>query len=428
MRITGNSSQSLMIQGTDNSNVASGISEANGFSFRQSLGTKLSEKGPDHFKEMKISGKTDKGKEGPRPVKPTKKAENTESTEYTILSAAAVQGAIRNVENTVQENPDPQVWRMIEALMTSETQDLSVSNAQEGTATAGLQTTLLSGMEEVGLGSKQVFVQELNRDTEQDTGILKQETSKQDAIALKSFDRPEERKQEEAPLIKAEFIERADTEESFEPVLQKNGKEVEIREGELNSANGRRLEKNEKVLTDMKKDDKEDGKSGTEERMFSTLGRIERFGHENHKVKEVAHLNEWQDDGIRLHILEQIRDFADRHNLLSYKQGVELTLNPAGLGKIGIVAKQLSTGVAISIACENNRTYKLLSESSQRLGNIMEKRLGEPTVVHIAEKNTDYLQQNRQQEGNREGYRQEHREDRKNETDSFVARLKFGLS
>lgn len=128
----------------------------------------------------------------------------------------------------------------------------------------------------------------------------------------------------------------------------------------------------------------------------------------------------------RTDVLNQIMEFTKTN--FSYEKGMELSLNPVSLGKISIVAKQLATGVAISIACENARTYKLLSESSEQLGGIMQKRLGEPTVIHIQEQTFDYLQQNREKNDNGSGYGQERRQDDKNETDSFVARLKLGLT
>lgn len=128
----------------------------------------------------------------------------------------------------------------------------------------------------------------------------------------------------------------------------------------------------------------------------------------------------------RTDVLNQIMEFTKTN--FSYEKGMELSLNPVSLGKISIVAKQLATGVAISIACENARTYKLLSESSEQLGGIMQKRLGEPTVIHIQEQTFDYLQQNREKNDNGSGYGQEKRQDDKNETDSFVARLKLGLT
>lgn len=128
----------------------------------------------------------------------------------------------------------------------------------------------------------------------------------------------------------------------------------------------------------------------------------------------------------RTDVLNQIMEFTKTN--FSYEKGMELSLNPVSLGKISIVAKQLATGVAISIACENARTYKLLSESSEQLGGIMQKRLGEPTVIHIQEQTFDYLQQNREKNDNGAGYGQEKRQDDKNDTDSFVARLKLGLT
>lgn len=128
----------------------------------------------------------------------------------------------------------------------------------------------------------------------------------------------------------------------------------------------------------------------------------------------------------RTDVLNQIMEFTKTN--FSYEKGMELSLNPVSLGKISIVAKQLATGVAISIACENARTYKLLSESSEQLGGIMQKRLGEPTVIHIQEQTFDYLQQNREKNDKGSGYGQEKRQDDKNETDSFVARLKLGLT
>lgn len=128
----------------------------------------------------------------------------------------------------------------------------------------------------------------------------------------------------------------------------------------------------------------------------------------------------------RTDVLNQIMEFTKTN--FSYEKGMELSLNPVSLGKISIVAKQLATGVAISIACENARTYKLLSESSEQLGGIMQKRLGEPTVIHIQEQTFDYLQQNREKNDKGSGYGQERRQDDKNETDSFVARLKLGLT
>lgn len=153
--------------------------------------------------------------------------------------------------------------------------------------------------------------------------------------------------------------------------------------------------------------------------------RIRKPEFEKPGAEKAEFITDVTDHELRIDVIRQISRLLNGQ--VAYEKEMVISLHPASLGKISIVAKQLATGVAVSIACESQKTYKLLSDSSEHLGNLMQKRLGEPTIVHIQEKAPDYLQQNRQDEG-RGGQGQERGKERQNETDSFVARLKLGLN
>lgn len=152
------------------------------------------------------------------------------------------------------------------------------------------------------------------------------------------------------------------------------------------------------------------------------------FTFDETKVETLEPVDLTADNEVRLNLINQISEFFTKEKLV-YDKGLELTLNPASLGKITMIAKQVATGVAISIICESSKTHKLLAEQSKQLGAIMEKNLGEPTVIHIQDKAPDYLNRNRQNEEGRQGYQeQEQKPEKQNETDSFIARLKLGLN
>lgn len=134
------------------------------------------------------------------------------------------------------------------------------------------------------------------------------------------------------------------------------------------------------------------------------------------------------DNELRMNLINQISEFFAKEKP-NFDKGLELILNPASLGKITMIAKRAANAVAISIICESAKTHKLLAEQSKQLGTIMEKRLGEPTVINIQDKASDYLNRNRQNDEGQQGYQNPNqRQEKQNESDSFIARLKLGLS
>lgn len=79
----------------------------------------------------------------------------------------------------------------------------------------------------------------------------------------------------------------------------------------------------------------------------------------------------------------------------------EIQLEPYDLGKIIIKAAFGKEHTSISILCTEQRTMELMAKNARELGAIMEDNLGTPTTIVVEDKETGYLDQQKQNsEGN----------------------------
>lgn len=79
----------------------------------------------------------------------------------------------------------------------------------------------------------------------------------------------------------------------------------------------------------------------------------------------------------------------------------EIQLEPYDLGKIIIKAAFGKEHTSISIFCTEQRTMELMAKNARELGAIMEENLGAPTTIVVEDKESGYLEQQKQNnEGN----------------------------
>ena len=79
----------------------------------------------------------------------------------------------------------------------------------------------------------------------------------------------------------------------------------------------------------------------------------------------------------------------------------EIQLEPYDLGKIIIKAAFGKEHTSISVFCTEQRTMELMAKNARELGAIMEENLGAPTTIVVEDKESGYLEQQKQNnEGN----------------------------
>ncbi len=109
---------------------------------------------------------------------------------------------------------------------------------------------------------------------------------------------------------------------------------------------------------------------------------------------------------------------------------IEISLEPAELGKLTIKASFEEGRTVVSILCSNTKTAEILSSHAGSLGSIMETNLGTPTEIvlekgaqeHAGENYTDADAHNGSQ--NRE---EESRKKQKDSNENFLQQLRLGL-
>ena len=74
----------------------------------------------------------------------------------------------------------------------------------------------------------------------------------------------------------------------------------------------------------------------------------------------------------------------------------EIQLEPYDLGKIIIKAAFGKEHTSISIFCTEQRTMELMAKNARELGAIMEENLGAPTTIVVEDKESGYLEQQKQ--------------------------------
>jgi flagellar hook-length control protein FliK len=110
----------------------------------------------------------------------------------------------------------------------------------------------------------------------------------------------------------------------------------------------------------------------------------------------------------------------------------EILLEPGNLGKIAIKVAYEQERTIISIACSNEKTMELLTQSAKEIGTIIEMNMGSPTTIFVDKSEENYLnQENNNQPGQEQKQQKEQSEQntkgQKDESLDFIQQLRLGL-
>lgn len=105
---------------------------------------------------------------------------------------------------------------------------------------------------------------------------------------------------------------------------------------------------------------------------------------------------------------------------------LEITLEPATLGKITLRVVYQEGRAAMSLISDSPKTLELLSQKAGEIAQILQEKTGQETMVFIPE--TSYTEQGQEDNGQQGGREREQRERPKQEqTESFAQQLRLGL-
>ncbi|MBR5509030.1 MAG: flagellar hook-length control protein FliK [Lachnospiraceae bacterium] len=105
---------------------------------------------------------------------------------------------------------------------------------------------------------------------------------------------------------------------------------------------------------------------------------------------------------------------------------LEVTLEPATLGKITIKLMYEDGKAALSLISDNPKTLEILSQRAGEIAQILEEKTGQTTVVYTPE--SPYPEQDMNQQKGQEGHQQEQKEhSSKEHAESFAQQLRLGL-
>ncbi len=105
---------------------------------------------------------------------------------------------------------------------------------------------------------------------------------------------------------------------------------------------------------------------------------------------------------------------------------LELTLEPATLGKITIKLMYEDGKASLSLISDNPKTLEILSQRAGEIAQILEEKTGQTTVVYTPE--SPYPEQDMTRQQKQEGHHQEQKEhSSKEHTESFAQQLRLGL-
>ena len=113
------------------------------------------------------------------------------------------------------------------------------------------------------------------------------------------------------------------------------------------------------------------------------------------------------------------------------RQEFEIQIEPANLGRIAIKVLHEAGQTVVSIACSERRTLELIGQNAREIGNMMERNLGNETVVYVEKKDSDYQNEYGEDHSGRESEQERQKEENKKQKTSdgaqFLQRLRLGL-
>lgn len=125
-------------------------------------------------------------------------------------------------------------------------------------------------------------------------------------------------------------------------------------------------------------------------------------------------------------LTEDLGNYLDTK--ISEKKGkLELSLEPARLGKLTIRLEYEKGKTEVTIFSTSVKTLEILSKEAGHLAQILEEKTGTPTVIYTPEQ-TENRQNMDQDTGHGRNGRQDQKEQRQKQDDSFAQQLRLGLA
>lgn len=154
-------------------------------------------------------------------------------------------------------------------------------------------------------------------------------------------------------------------------------------------------------------------------------------------TERTAAVKEVPTEHVRVSQPEEIPEKVLNQLLVKSTAGIrefEIQLEPYDLGKIIIKAAFGKEHTSISILCTEQRTMELMAKNARELGAIMEDNLGTPTTIVVEDKETGYLDQQKQNnEGSGDNQNRDGESGKKGEKNQekegmdFLQQLRLGL-
>lgn len=134
---------------------------------------------------------------------------------------------------------------------------------------------------------------------------------------------------------------------------------------------------------------------------------------------------------------EEIPQKLTEQLLVKTARGVnefEIHIEPVNLGKIAIKILYEQGQTTISILCSEKKTMELVGQNARDIGNVMEQNLGGTTTIILDKQDTDYLNQERndngqaEREAQQEKQKEEGRKHKAEDAEQFLQKLRLGLA
>lgn len=171
---------------------------------------------------------------------------------------------------------------------------------------------------------------------------------------------------------------------------------------------------------------KKDSEGKTEEVTLNQLTQKE-FHDVSEPAAEVVTVKAEQPEDLSQKLMDQIMKKA----ALRQKE-FEVQLEPHNLGKISIKISYSENQTTVSVLCTEAKTLSLLSEHAKEMGAILETNLGTPTNIFVEKQDSNYLDQQKSDDGQKgwSGQEQNHsgrnRDGESNPSD-FIQKLRLGI-
>lgn len=126
-------------------------------------------------------------------------------------------------------------------------------------------------------------------------------------------------------------------------------------------------------------------------------------------------------------LAEDFTEVVITKNMLQEGQpALEITLEPAVLGKITLRVVYQEGRAALSLISDSPKTLELLSQKAGEIAQILQEKTGQETIIFVPE--TSYTEQGQEDNGQQRGHgRQQQERPKQEQTESFAQQLRLGL-